>query len=202
MYALLIVIHLVACLGLIVTVLLQAGKGSGLSGTFGAGSIQSAFGTQASDVMKKATTVLAVAFMLTSLSIAFISSIRSSSVMKSVANQKGAPSAQAQGQQKAVPVANQQSQQQAQQQKSITKKIVTIDPTTGEEVVVEEKVDKIPERKKVEPQQVVNQIFQKMQSIGSVKKEKIESQPKTNSSAPVETEGPSSIPSEENTSAK
>ena len=82
MYALLIVVHLVCCLGLIVIVLLQAGKGGGLSGAFGASAVESSLGAGASDVLKKATTVMAVMFMLTSLSLAFVTAQRSASVVK------------------------------------------------------------------------------------------------------------------------
>ncbi|MDP3980618.1 MAG: preprotein translocase subunit SecG [Chlamydiota bacterium] len=82
MYALLIVVHLMCCLGLIVIVLLQAGKGGGLSGAFGASTVESTLGAGASDVLKKATTVMAVMFMLTSLGLAFISAQKSASVVK------------------------------------------------------------------------------------------------------------------------
>lgn len=82
MYSLLIVIHLICCLGLITIVLLQAGKGGGLSGAFGASAVETSLGAGASDVLKKGTTVLAVAFMLTSLGLAFMTAQRSASVVK------------------------------------------------------------------------------------------------------------------------
>ncbi len=78
----LIVIHVVCSLGLITTVLLQAGKGAGLAATFGTAAVESALGAQASDFLKKITTVMAVLFMLTSLGLAFTTARKSSSVVK------------------------------------------------------------------------------------------------------------------------
>lgn len=84
MIAFLIIIHVICCLGLITIVLLQAGKGAGLASTFGASAVESALGAGASDFLKKVTTVMAVAFMLTSLSLAFLTARRSASVVKEV----------------------------------------------------------------------------------------------------------------------
>lgn len=78
----LIVIHVICSLGLITTVLLQAGKGAGLAATFGTAAVESALGAQASDFLKKITTVMAVVFMLTSLGLAFTTARKSASVVK------------------------------------------------------------------------------------------------------------------------
>ncbi|MBI1870094.1 MAG: preprotein translocase subunit SecG [Chlamydiae bacterium] len=75
-------IHVICCLGLIALVLLQAGKGAGLASTFGAAAVETALGAEASDFLKKATSVMAVIFMLTSLSLAFLTARHSSSVLK------------------------------------------------------------------------------------------------------------------------
>jgi preprotein translocase subunit SecG len=75
MSILLIIFHIVICIALIMIVLLQTGKGSDMGAAFGAGSSQTLFGsTGASTFLTKATTVVAIAFMLTSLVLAYISS--------------------------------------------------------------------------------------------------------------------------------
>jgi preprotein translocase subunit SecG len=70
---LLLVIHVIACSGLILIVLLQAGKGASLGAAFGGGSSQTLFGAQSATLIGKATWVLAAAFMCTSLLLAMIS---------------------------------------------------------------------------------------------------------------------------------
>src|SRR5262245_2266388 len=61
------VIHVVACLFLIVVVLLQTGKGADMGAVFGGGS-QTLFGSGgAGNFLTKLTTGTAIAFMLTSL---------------------------------------------------------------------------------------------------------------------------------------
>ncbi|MCK5450650.1 MAG: preprotein translocase subunit SecG [Candidatus Omnitrophica bacterium] len=69
MYIFLIVVHVIACLILIATILLQAGRGGGLTEAFTGDATQSVLGTQAPVVLKKATTVSAVLFLVTSLSL-------------------------------------------------------------------------------------------------------------------------------------
>lgn len=74
----LIVIHVVVALILVISVLLQAGKGGGMGAAFGGGSSSSLFGAQGpATVMSKITTVAAIIFMVTSLSLSlFIKSGR------------------------------------------------------------------------------------------------------------------------------
>jgi preprotein translocase subunit SecG len=68
-----IVIHVVVCIALIMIVLLQTGKGADMGAAFGGGSSQTLFGsTGASTFLSKATTVAAIVFMITSLSLAYI----------------------------------------------------------------------------------------------------------------------------------
>jgi preprotein translocase subunit SecG len=77
MTILLIVIHVTVCIALIMIVLLQTGKGADMGAAFGGGSSQTLFGsTGASTFLSKATTVAAIVFMLTSLTLAYISSKR------------------------------------------------------------------------------------------------------------------------------
>ena len=68
MYFILIIIHIIVCIILIATILLQAGRGGGLTEAFGGSdTIQSVLGTQAPIVLKRATEISAVVFLITSL---------------------------------------------------------------------------------------------------------------------------------------
>lgn len=83
MFIFLIVIHIFSCLFLVATILLQSGRGGGLSESFGAGgSTSTIFGTSASTFLQRATSVCAIVFLLTSLSLAILSSRRSRSLME------------------------------------------------------------------------------------------------------------------------
>ena len=85
MDTLLTIVHVVVCLFLVGIVLLQHGKGADIGATFG-GSSQSLFGTEGPlPLLNKITTAVAVIFMLTSVTLAYISSQTSgSSVMSGV----------------------------------------------------------------------------------------------------------------------
>ena len=75
----LIVIHIVVSVALIMIVLLQTGKGADMGAAFGGGGSQTLFGsTGASTFLSKATTVAAIVFMLTSLSLAYLASHKTS----------------------------------------------------------------------------------------------------------------------------
>src|SRR5262245_6122520 len=68
MYALLSFLHVATCALLIISVLLQSSKGGALAGAFGGQSTQAVFGGRgAGTFLSRATTVLAIIFMLTSL---------------------------------------------------------------------------------------------------------------------------------------
>lgn len=84
MYGILIAIHVLACLILIAIILLQAGKGGGLAETFGGGGggFQSIFGTKASTFLTRATAIFAIAFLVTSLSLAILSTKRGKSLIE------------------------------------------------------------------------------------------------------------------------
>lgn len=84
MITLIIVIHIIACFILIATILLQAGRGGGLSGLFGSGATQTIFGARASTFLTRATTVAAIAFLLTSISLTVFSSRRGKSLLEGV----------------------------------------------------------------------------------------------------------------------
>jgi len=73
MYALVIVCHVVASLVLILVVLLQSGKAGDLAATFGSTGSQTAFGARGTaTLLTRATTVCAVIFMVTSLTLAIM----------------------------------------------------------------------------------------------------------------------------------
>jgi len=75
LYVLLVIVHVVVCLALILVVLLQVGKGQSIGAAFGgAGSSQTFFGSRGpTTFLSHLTTVSAALFMLTSLSLAYIS---------------------------------------------------------------------------------------------------------------------------------
>lgn len=79
LFNLLIGLHVVVCIVLILVVLLQSSKGGGLAGAFGGGGGQTMFGGQeTATFLSKATTYLAVGFMVLSLLLAFLSARRTS----------------------------------------------------------------------------------------------------------------------------
>jgi preprotein translocase subunit SecG len=70
---LLTVVHVIVCLFLIVVVLLQSGKAADLAGAFGGMGSQTAFGPRGSaTLLSKATTISAILFMLTSISLSIV----------------------------------------------------------------------------------------------------------------------------------
>lgn len=74
MLAFLVTLHIIVSISLIIIVLLQAGKGAEMGATFGTGSSQSLFGVGGgATFLSKLTTAAAVIFMLTSLTLAYIS---------------------------------------------------------------------------------------------------------------------------------
>jgi len=73
MYALVMTIHVVVCVFLIIVVLLQSGKAADLAGAFGGMGSQTAFGPRGSaTLLSKATTISAVLFMVTSLTLSIL----------------------------------------------------------------------------------------------------------------------------------
>ena len=76
-------IHIVVCLVLIVVILLQAGRGQGLTGASFGGNVQSLFGTKASSFLTKATSVCAVLFLFTCIGLNVIEVQKSRSLFKS-----------------------------------------------------------------------------------------------------------------------
>jgi len=73
MIILITIVHIIVCLILVVVVLLQSGKAADLAGAFGGMGSQTVFGPRGSaTVLSKATTISAVLFMLTSLTLSLL----------------------------------------------------------------------------------------------------------------------------------
>ena len=85
MITLIIILHIFMCIGLILIVLLQTGKGASMGAAFG-GASQTLFGSAGSGTfLGRLTTMIAVIFMVTSLCLAYISTHRvESTVMNNV----------------------------------------------------------------------------------------------------------------------
>ena len=83
MYGVLLTLHILVSTLLIISILLQAGKGSDLGAVFGGSSSQTLFGTAGPmDFIKKATIVLVALFMINSLLLGYVVKARpTSSVM-------------------------------------------------------------------------------------------------------------------------
>lgn len=76
MHTLVIIIHIIACFLMIGAILLQSGKGAEIGAAFG-GSSQTVFGSRGpANFLSKFTVVVAVVFMMTSLSLAILAKER------------------------------------------------------------------------------------------------------------------------------
>jgi preprotein translocase subunit SecG len=88
-------VHIVVCLILILTILLQSGKGASIGAVFGGGSNQTVFGsTGAGTFLSKLTIGVAAAFMITSITLTYFAG-RTISVPDSVVTGQSAPAAPA-----------------------------------------------------------------------------------------------------------
>ena len=106
MYILLVIVHIIVSIAMIAIVLLQSGKGAEMGASFGAGGSQSVFGAGGGNTfMSKMTTGAAIIFMLTSMTLAYLSSHTGTSSIMSGASRKAAP--QSQGTLPPVPVQGQ-----------------------------------------------------------------------------------------------
>src|SRR5512142_2073691 len=73
MYIAVLIVHVLVCIFLIIVVLLQSGKAADLAGAFGGMGSQTAFGPRGSaTLLSKATSISAVDFMITSLSLSIL----------------------------------------------------------------------------------------------------------------------------------
>jgi preprotein translocase subunit SecG len=81
MYIVLIILLVIFSLGLIGVVLIQSGKGGGLSGAFGLGEGQAVFGSRAGDVLTKATEIFAIGFMVLCIAVTWQAKMADESIV-------------------------------------------------------------------------------------------------------------------------
>jgi preprotein translocase subunit SecG len=95
MYSFFVFVHIMVCVGLILVVLFQAGKGAGLGNLFGGGGggDQLFSAPSGSAFIKKATTGMAIIFIITSVTLTLLSSRRNNrSLLDTLPGAGGAPS--------------------------------------------------------------------------------------------------------------
>ena len=81
MFTVITIVHILACIFLVLVVLLQTGKGADMGAVFG-GSSSTVFGSSgAGNFLTKLTTATAVIFMLTSLGLTYFSARRNSATI-------------------------------------------------------------------------------------------------------------------------
>ena len=82
------IIHIFVCLVLMFVVLLQQGKGGGMGSAFGGASAQVFGGSGAGNILTRATAICAGIFMLTSVTLAYISSAKDSGLRAKIAQEE------------------------------------------------------------------------------------------------------------------
>jgi preprotein translocase subunit SecG len=89
MVTFLTILHIFVCIFLIITVLLQAGKGGGMGIAFGGGGSQTVFGSSgAGNFLTRMTSVTAFVFLVTSLGLAHYSSQQDSKRLQMLGERK------------------------------------------------------------------------------------------------------------------
>lgn len=88
MMGFLMFVHALICIVLVAVILMQSGRGGGLTEGFGGSSAESMFGAQTNEFMTRATSILTVVFIVTCLSLAVMSARQGQSIMP---NQTAAP---------------------------------------------------------------------------------------------------------------
>ncbi len=79
MIGFIIVLHVIICILLAIIILMQSGRGGGLTEAFS--SAETVFGSKTNEVLIKGTTVFALLFLVTSLSLAIVSSKKGKSII-------------------------------------------------------------------------------------------------------------------------
>src|SRR3954453_17321263 len=82
------IIHLFVCLVLMFVVLRQQGKGGGMGSAFGGASAQVFGGSGAGNILTRATAICAGIFMLTSVTLAYLSSAKDSGLRAKIAQEE------------------------------------------------------------------------------------------------------------------
>jgi preprotein translocase subunit SecG len=137
MMTVIIVIHAIACLGLIGIILIQRGRGGGFVESFSG--LDSVFGTKTSAFLTKATTILAVTFFFTCLALTFLSLQQSRSLMGNLKSEQPA-------RQTTIPSSEAIPEQQVRQTATSTA------PTTGEEKPIAEQPASVEQKPASEEQ--------------------------------------------------
>jgi preprotein translocase subunit SecG len=89
MSTLVTIVHVAVCLFLMLTVLLQSGKGGGMGAAFGGGGSQTVFGgSGAGNFLRRLTVICAALFMITSMALAFMASSTGSDSLRRYAEQQ------------------------------------------------------------------------------------------------------------------
>jgi len=83
------IIHVFVCLVLMLVVLLQQGKGGGMGAAFGGSTAQVFGGRGAGNILTRATAICAGIFMLTSVSLAYLSSSGDRALRAKVQEEEG-----------------------------------------------------------------------------------------------------------------
>ena len=96
------IIHVFVCLVLMFVVLLQQGKGGGMGSAFGGASAQVFGGSGAGNILTRATAICAGIFMLTSVTLAYISSAKDSGLRAKIAQEEQKSKERGQKREKAV----------------------------------------------------------------------------------------------------
>ena len=116
MQTIIIIVHVIAAIAIVGLVLLQQGKGADAGASFGAGASQTVFGASGSgNFLVRATTISAVIFFVTSLSLAIFAK-----------NQAGT------GTTTGLPIVNQEILEEATSNQSDVPTFVEEEPTTAE----------------------------------------------------------------------
>jgi len=123
LFSFLLIIHILICVALIIVVLMQSAKGEGLAGAFGGGGLTGAVfgGRGAASFLSKATTVLAIFFMISCMGLSLLSAGRTAVATTTTATSSVTEAAQqdmATQQQRAAEQAAQQQAGQPQQEGS------------------------------------------------------------------------------------
>jgi len=92
MVTFLVILFVIACFAMVVAILLQSSKGQGLAGTFGGAGTSAVFGGRgAATFLSKATTILAVTYMVLCLLIGYFYKQQTEAARDSLMQQESAP---------------------------------------------------------------------------------------------------------------
>lgn len=127
MIGLIIVIHVIICILLIGTILVQSGRGGGLIESFSG--IESMFGQKTSAFLTRTTTVLSIIFFITCLGLALLAARQSRSLMREIKIEEQPAAAPA----KTQPQEQEQAQTQTQQPQTQTQAQTQTQPSQVQE---------------------------------------------------------------------